>query len=304
MKMSVRIFMMIICAVILLSCAVPASTEVAVLDRDILTHGFPVRKDGWITNDEYRDESIHILSEHKGRKPKSSNNNVICRWVTIEIANASQIRTAISNDDYNDPTCVPAQRMAQAVNAVVALNGDFFKYNYGTGYVYRQGVLYRDSLDGAWDSLIIDDRGDFHGVYTATSEEMADAIAALREEGREPVNVLTFGPILVENGAVVEQMTEDHYPQLATQRIALCQLDELKYAVVEIDSDQGNGTGMNLGELARFILEIYPDCKIAYNLDGGGSTHLVVNGKPIHKTPSSRAVSDIVYFASAQIPEE
>ena len=38
---------------------------------------------------------------------------------------------------------------------------------------------------------------------------------------------------------------------------------------------------------------------MAYNLDGGGSTNVVVDGERIHKTPGARKISDILYFASA-----
>lgn len=295
-------------ALLMLLTAVSALGEVAPLDLDHLTHGVPLRQDGWITDREYRDESLHVVIQSKTRKPKSSRESTVCRWITIQVADASQLRTAMSMDSYDDPGTTSAKKLAQYVNAAVALNGDYFKYNYDKGYVMRQGVLYRDALDGTWDSLIIDDRGDFHDVPEATSESMAEAIASLEAEGRKPVNVFTFGPVLVKDGKVVredsEYPPEMHYPTLATQRIALLQLGELEYAVVEIDSDGGNGTGMNLGELARFILEIYPDCRMAYNLDGGGSTHLIVNGKQVHKTVSGRAVCDIIYFASARNPEE
>lgn len=288
--------------------AASAAAEVRPLDLDIMTHGYPSRKAGWISRGEYQDESIHIVSNQKSRKPKSSREKTVCRWIHIDIADASQLRTAISNDSYDDPASVNANIMARYVNAIVALNGDFFKYNYDKGYVMRQGVLYRDALDGTWDSLIIDDQGDFHDVMEATSESMAAAIADLDAQGRKPVNVLTFGPVLVKDGQIVRPSgdygSEMHYSSLSTQRIALLQLGHLEYAVVEIDSDSGSGCGMNLDELSRFILEIYPDCKMAYNLDGGGSTHLVVNGKQVHETVSSRAVSDIIYFASAQVPEE
>ena len=279
--------------------------EVKPLDLDIRTHGYAPRKDGWISDSEYQDESIHLQAYSKGRKPKSSNNSTMCRWMTVKIADPSQLRTAMSNDSYDDPATVAATTMAKSVEAVAALNGDYFKYNYDKGYVLRQGVFYRDALDGEWDSLIIDDRGDFHDVMEATSESMAAALSALEAEGRKAVNVFTFGPVLVRDGKIVreEYPPEMHYPTLATQRIAICQLGELEYGIVEIDSDQGNGTGMNLGELARYILEIFPDCKMAYNLDGGGSTHLILNGRQIHKTVSGRAVCDIIYFASAQIPE-
>lgn len=286
--------------------AFPALAEVEPLDLNIMTHGNPPQKNGWISAGEYKDDSIHIVSQHKSRKPKSSREKTVCRWITIKVADPSQLRTAMSMDSYDDPGTVSARTLAKHVNALVALNGDYFKYNYDKGYVLRQGVLYRDALDGTWDSLIIDDQGDFHGVLEATSESMAAALADLAAQGRTPVNVFTFGPVLVQDGQIVRDENdfpkEMHYPTLATQRIALLQLGPLEYAVVEIDSDGGNGTGMNLGELARFILEIYPDCKLAYNLDGGGSTHLIVNGKQIHNTVSGRAVCDIIYFASAQKP--
>lgn len=303
----VRLLRGLLCALLLLSMAA-AAAEVKPLDTDMMTHGFPLRKDGWISDAEYRDSSIHIVCEHLKRKPKSSREATICRWITIEIADPSQLRTAMSMDSYDDPGTVSAVSLAKYVNAAVALNGDYFKYNYDKGYVLRQGVLYRDALDGEWDSLIIDDQGDFHDVPAATSESMAAAISELEAEGRRPMNVFTFGPVLIKDGKILredgEYPPEMHYPTLAAQRIALIQLDHLKYAVMEIDSDGGNGTGMNLGELARFILEVYPDCKMAYNLDGGGSTHLILNGRQIHKTISGRAVSDIIYFASAEEPEE
>lgn len=57
--------------------------------------------------------------------------------------------------------------------------------------------------------------------------------------------------------------------------------------------------GMNLQEFADLIAYLFPDCQIAYNLDGGGSTNVVVDGKRIHTTPGHRDISDIIYFASA-----
>ena len=296
-------------AALLLICAMAcagtvAAAEVQPLPLDMTVPGYPARADGWISDKEYQDESIHIQVFSQSRKPKSSSTSTVCRWVTISIADPSQLRTTMSNENYDDPTYVPATYMARDVNAVVALNGDFFKYNYSLGYVLRQGEFYRDALDGTWDVLVIDDHGDFHDVPEATSETMAAALHDLEAQGRKAVNTFTFGPVLIKDGVIRDPMPEQHYSKLAAQRIALIQLGELEYAVMEIDADGGNGTGMNLEELARFILEIFPDCKMAYNLDGGGSTHLIVNGKAIHRTPSSRAVSDIIYFASAQVPEE
>lgn len=280
-----------------LTAFLPAMADVEPIPLDIGFHGRPPKKEGWISDSEYRDESIHVVMESAPRKPKSSNSQIVCRWMHITIADPSQLRTAMSNDSYDDPTLARSVSMAKSVDAVVAFNGDFFKYNYNKGYVLRQGVFYRDALDGTRDVLIIDDKGDFSYVRKATSELMQDKNAELEAAGRRAINAFCFGPLLVANGEIQDTTAKEMESNIPTQRIALCQLGELEYAVMEIDG--GNGAGMNLKELATYIMIVFPECKTAYNLDGGGSTHLILNGKLVHKTANSRAISDIIYFASA-----
>jgi len=57
--------------------------------------------------------------------------------------------------------------------------------------------------------------------------------------------------------------------------------------------------GMTIQEFADYIAYLFPDCILAYNLDGGGSTNVVLKGERIHTTPGHRQISDILYFASA-----
>ena len=217
----------------------------------------------------------------------------------------------MSNESYDDVTLERPWEMAQRVNAVVACNSDFIKFSYNVGFVVRQGVFYRDALDGNRDVLIIDNNGDFEAVQKATSEDMAAKRQEIENDGRQIVNAFCFGPVLVRNGEAQElalnkfekDQVEGHLP---TQRIAICQLDTLKYAIVEVDGGVVDGSGMNgmnLKELTKFILLLFPDCKLAYNLDGGGSAHLMLRGKPVHRTPGSRHISDLIYFASAASEE-
>lgn len=163
--------------------------------------------------------------------------------------------------------------------------------------------FYRDALSqqkALRDVLVIDSEGDFSVVRDATTEGMTSFLSRLEQQGRTAVNTFTFGPALVLDGVVQEiNRKGEHAPNMATQRVCICQLDHLKYAVVEIDG--GNSVGMNMQELANYVGELFPDCKVAYNLDGGGSTHVLVNGKLIHQTANSRAISDIIYFASAAV---
>lgn len=281
----------------------PALAEVQPLPLDMKQHGFTPIKSGWSSNNmSYKDESIEIHCDAAGRKPKSSSGKITCRWVTIQIADPTQLRTTMSNESYDDHSLARAGAMAKSVEAVVACNGDFMKYTYDFGYVVRQGVFYRDALDGCRDILIVDNNGDFDYVLQATSADMAEKKAQIEADGRQIINTFSFGPVLIENGEILEphsHMCEDTIP---TQRIAIAQLGDLSYAIIEIDG--GNGNGMNIKELSAYILQLFPDCKLAYNLDGGGSTHLILNGKKIHQTPNARPLSDIIYFASAQVPED
>lgn len=123
----------------------------------------------WI---RYEDPTISVRTEYATVLPgsKYNKNHKLPASITyIKVADASQVRTAMSDDRYDKRNYVSAESMAKHVNAVAAVNGDYFKYHYNTGYVLRQGVFYRDKLNGKRDLLLIDDQGNFHAVYAATS---------------------------------------------------------------------------------------------------------------------------------------
>jgi len=285
----------------------PALAAVEPLPLDHTVRGNPLSPEGWLSDTEYQDESIHMVLSQKKFQPRGSREEVVCRWVRVTIADPSQLRTVMSYDSYENAAQARPQAMVKDLNAVVAFNDDFMKYKYNVGHVIRQGVFYRDALNGERDVLVIDDQGDFSYVLTATSEEMADHLAALADQGRTAVNTFTFGPVMVVDGQVRPDMEDSFFRSLEApliaQRIAFCQLGPLEYGIVEIDG-RSSDSGMNIPRLAEFILEVFPECRVAYNLDGGGSTHLMINGKLIHKTPGSRQISGLIYFASAATGEE
>ena len=318
----------------------PALADVEPLPLDQLVPGYPAQADGWTVTDakeagagqmllkyasktgewaesdseapasaydwvKYEDESILVETSFYTARPAYKAVNLPCAVVHIKVADPSQIRTAMSYDSYEKGQYVKAEVMAQHVNAIAAVNGDYFKYHADVGYVVRQGEFYRDKLNGKRDLLLIDQKGDFHAVYGATSEDAAAFIADMESQGLTVINSFTLGPVLVENGeplVMQESVTAKNsefqwrYPQ---QRVAICQLGELEYAIVEAYGKTDSSAGMTLQEFADFIDYLYPDCVLAYNLDGGGSTNVVINGERIHKTPGNRNISDILYFASA-----
>ena len=284
----------------------PALAEVQPLPLDMKVTGQPLSPSGWISENEYQDESIHIIMQEKNWKPKYSNDWVMCRWVRIKIADPTQLRTTLSFEDYSNPDQSRPKDMAAKLNSVVARNDDFVKYKYDASYVVRQGVEYRNKPNGKWDVLIIDDRGDFSYVKNATEATLQEKLNELETDGRTVINAFSFGPVLVADGEPQEITVENNdrrEPNLCAQRIAICQLGELEYGIFEVDG--GNGSGMKLFQMGEFIVrdEVFPECKVAFNLDGGGSTNLMLNGKRVHKTLNSRSISGLIYFVSAVVGE-
>ena len=169
--------------------------------------------------------------------------------------------------------------------------------------------------------LVIDSEGDFHVVPSAVTKNIEAFVAeTLTPQGRTILDTFNLGPVLVKDGQVQDIHDSEavrrgeyqwKYPQ---QRIAIVQTGHLEYAIVEVYGRTDSSAGMNLEEFAAFVAEQCPDAILAYNLDGGGSTNLIITRwnekarrekdrvEPIRlcKTPGHRPLYDIVYFASAE----
>ena len=252
----------------------------------------------------YEDPSITVRCEYATLLPAYKAKQIQSSVTYIRVANASQVRTAMSFDSYKKGGFVEAADMAKQKNAVAAVNGDFFKYHGKTGYVLRQGEFYRNKLNGKRDVLFIDQDGNFSAIYGA-AEADGEAYMASLPEGKTIINTFTLGPVLVENGQArtiaetsVARSGEFQW-KYSQQRVAVLQLGPLEYAVVEAYGKTDGSMGMTLQEFADYIAYLFPECVMAYNLDGGGSTNVVLKGERIHTTPGHRQISDILYFASA-----
>ena len=114
------------------------------------------------------------------------------------------------------------------------------------------------------------------------------------------VNLLAFGPALVENGEIVVNTKSEVGQSMASNpRTAIGIIDENHYIIIVSDGRTSESQGLSLYEMAE-VMKSY-DVKTAYNLDGGGSSTMYFNGQVINKPTtngniSERAVSDIVYI--------
>lgn len=245
----------------------------------------PAPNPACFTEDGYEDETIRVHIEHFERDESRYHT------VWIEIADASQFRTAVSGRNNAKVTT-----MAEKNNAVIAMNGDYYKDNESAKtFEYRMGKKYNKGKGNKLrDTLIIDEKGDFH-IFTAGSkpENFEGTI----------VNAFTFGPVLVNEGETVPIPKDYKYsPNGHEARSAIGQTGHLKYVFVVVERKAGS-KGVTMAQLGEYMKEL--GCITAYNLDGGNTAQIVINGQEYFgdTTADARSQSDIIYFATA-VPEE
>ncbi len=271
---------------LLLSAASVFAEEVPTLPIDF-TPGKPVNQSNYISKTEYQDPTLHVVIE-QGRKDNCD------YWVArVKIGHPSQLRTAAAGGFENEFS-MKGVFLAKRQNAVLAIDGDYFSY-YPYGQIKRQGILYRDKLQGERDVLAIDENGDFHIVLTPARGTLGDTI-----DGKQLVNVFHFGPALVIDGEV--GTLEASYwlaPELKRQRMCIAQTGPLEYMALCCAGPMRGSEGMDLQQFAVLAQEL--GAVVAYNLDGGDSTMMIFNNEKINdrENENTRAISDIIYFASA-----
>ncbi len=274
-------------------------------DRDYLlpidfSFGTEPKRSAMKGTEFYQDSTITVTL-HTGRYANTS------YWMAeIKLRDASQLRT-YSGNGFDSSGARDGVRMAQMVNAVVAINGDFCNSSerVGKGFVIRQGQLFRNNLDLAGvegskmiDVLLIDEDGNFHALYQPEKNTIESTV-----DGKRILNALCFGPVLVDGGKVVDDYKgADYWIDMATlegkQRMCICQTGRLSYLVIASGGPYRGDSGMTMRQLAQLAA----DCGaiVAYNLDGGDSTMLYFNGKKINQSNNLRKLQDIIYFASGE----
>ena len=257
----------------------------------------------------YVDESLSILidydywTEDIVQVDGPGENITRVMAVRVKLTDASQFRTALAAN-YPSKQTARVETMAQRNNAVLAINGDFFNYH-DSGISYRNGRKMRFNANNLRELLIIDEEGDFHYLRPTSQKAWDEYINA----GGTVLHTYWFGPNLInEDGTPMEKFTnnENNGPWMKTQRMVIGQTGKLEYLILCCEGPESSdyeGQGFTLGEMARLCVAYGMDN--AYNLDGGSSTTVVLNGEKINSRSNSkrREVGDCLYFATL-VPNE
>lgn len=253
------------------------------------TAAIQAAKNVQVTDTSYSDGNISVTLTEKTVEETQ------VYMADITLSSSDYLKTALAQNSYGTNVTAKTSVTAAANNAILAVNGDYYGAN-SSGYVIRNGVVYRDSVreDASNGDLAIYKDGSFKIIYE--NQISADQLV---KDG--VVNLLTFGPSLVENGEIsVSTNAEVGQAMASNPRTAIGIIDENHYIIIVSDGRTSESKGLSLYQMAE-VMKSY-GVKTAYNLDGGGSSTLYFNGQVINKPTtggskiSERAVSDIVYI--------
>jgi len=211
----------------------------------------------------------------------------------VRLKDIRELKTCFAHDSYGLNITERTSAMAKRCNAKFAVNGDY----YGTrndGIIIRNGKLYRDVPARAGAAFLNDGN-------MITYDEAGTGGGVLNSQGAW--NTFSFGPVLVENGTVMDGLTKTYCVDTTTienrqPRTAVGEIAPDHFVFVVVDGRRkGYSCGMTFTELAALMLNL--GCKTAYNLDGGSSATMYYNGKVVNRPCSmnkERYVSDCIYI--------
>ena len=267
--------------------AVPSAETSTSADENNISSQDNTSRSAVSTETAYRDENISVtITEYREY-------DTSIYVADVRLSSPEYLKTALAQDAFGKNVTAKTSEMALANNAVLAINGDFYGAQ-ETGYVLRNGVLYRDTAQNGQEDLVIYEDGSFEIIVEdqVTAQELLDKGA---------VQILSFGPALVTDSEISVTADEEvGKAKSSNPRTAIGVIDDLHYVFVVSDGRTDESEGLSLYQLAQFMSGL--GVRTAYNLDGGGSSTMVFNGTVIN-TPTStgkrskeRSVSDIVYI--------
>ena len=166
-------------------------------------------------------------------------------------------------------------------NYPIVINAGVFDMTQGSmtlkpvGQLIVNGEVLNNTARWSWDVLLIDENGDLSSApYTTDAETLSGIVSAC----------VGVGGTLVENyiGRTEETWSHPQGWDSDSQRMIIGQFGNGDYAIICSEGRGYDNTnpGWNIPDAIAFCESI--NLKFAYNLDGGGSTELVVGKKQLN----------------------
>ncbi len=223
-----------------------------------------------------------------------------CTFSEVYIADPSQFRRKLSADTFGSSVQKFATELSKETNAVVAMNGDFYRFR-NEGMTVYQRKLYRFN-PFKLDICHVDAFGNLKFSHGGDLKKPEEAEQYIKDN-----NILfsmCFGPVLVENyepqtcpaNYLLGQVTSRY------SRSCLSQRGDCHYLLMTLNHGHGCPTA-TIDELRNVIVS--KNVENSYTLDGGQTGEIIMQHKVLNQIDfdTERTVSDILYFVTA-IPED
>ncbi len=215
-------------------------------------------------------------------------NGIVYHVEDIYVKNVENLRTAFADDSYGKGITEWPSSMTLRVNAVASINGDYYGTTSDSGAVIRNGILYRDNPDS--EVLVM--------YYDGTMKVIsADAFDGESEIANGAYQAWCFGPSLLDSsGNAKTKFSMSGHMARENPRTFIGYYGAGHYCFVTIDGRSSESSGVTLVEEAEIAEAL--GCKIAYNLDGGKTSYMSLNGETVNEpADGGRVCSDIIYIA-------
>lgn len=215
----------------------------------------------------------------------------------VRLADASLLRSAFAHNKFGRNIIQNTSTIAEASNAIFAVNGDYYGFR-SSGIIIRNGVIFRDRPARSGLAVYCDGTMRVYDEKSTNAQELLDACV---------YNTFSFGPGLVVDGEIVpgiEKVKVDTNIgnggiQGLHPRTGIGMISPNHFLFIAVDGRfRGYSRGLRLLDFAKLFQE--RGARVAYNLDGGGSTTMWFNGVVVNNPRGKgkeRGTSDIVYIA-------
>ena len=211
-------------------------------------------------------------------------NQYLC---VLEVAPGARFDIVPSEEKTLEKTSVIAERCG----AVAAVNGSFFNMSAPYGSVNYLRVDGQELAPNAHDGYENPGKGrsirqtgavaTFQGgLYVLKGD-----VLSRWEQYIEAEDVVTSGPVLLAGGAPVEIVVND-FNTRRNPRTAVGRRTDGTVLLVVADGRNAQAAGLSMTELQQVMAAL--GCADAINLDGGGSTAMVVRGEVVNHPSDNR----------------
>lgn len=267
--------------------------EASVIDNistNLASKNSNVKYDDW----NYKSENMEINIEEE---TKGSGMDKITYFVAdVKLKDSSYLHSAFAKNTFGRNITETTSEIAENNKAIFAINGDYYGFR-SDGVLIRNGKVYRDTPSRTSAAFYNDGTMKVFDETKISSNDLLNSGVT---------NTFSFGPILVDDGKVVDNFEHvvvdtnfgNRSIQRANPRTGVGMIEPNHFIFIVVDGrSEGYSMGMTLSEFAEVFKGL--GCDEAYNLDGGGSSTMYFMGRVVNNPlgeEKERKISDIIYF--------